>query len=91
MHSTISYRGDNTGRRSINDMVRWFGLAKSKTIIVMMQNAKAYKAQHPEWDCNKFLNGVCMAIEMGGVSGEPVRRLFAHYLGEEVLQDWINS
>ncbi len=36
-------------------------------------------------------NAMCFAIEMGGVSGHPVLRLFAKFFGEDVLAAWIAS
>lgn len=74
----VSYKGDNTGRRAINDLIRWFGLDKSKMI---------YRAVRDCHNCND-LDSVNMAISMGGVSGEPVRRLIAHIHGEATLEMW---
>lgn len=91
MQQTVNYKGDNTGRRAINDLLRWFGLAQSKFIIGEMPRARDFARRHPEWNSNKFLNGACFAIEIGGVQGEPIRRLFAHYLGEARLQAWLNE
>lgn len=78
MSYEISYRGDNTKRAAINDLIRWFGLSKSKLII------RSMRACHNCAD----IDGLDFAISMGGVSGEPVRRLIAYCHGESVLEMW---
>ena len=77
-HYTVSYRGDNSGRKAINDLIGWFGLNKSKLIIRGMRACKTFSD----------IDGVDMAIGFGGVTGEPVRRLISYCFGEEVLQAW---
>ena len=81
MHTTISYKGDNTKRRAICDLCRWFGLSKSKLIIRGVRAAQTYGD----------LDELNMVIGFGGCEGEPVRRLFAHVHGEPVLQTWFNQ
>lgn len=83
MTMEISYKGDNTGRQAINDLIRWFGLSKTKKVMRCMRAKPNPSIAH--------MNMVCMAIEIGGVSGEPVRRLFAYVWGEERLADWLKS
>lgn len=91
MQTEISYRGDNTDHRALLNLVQWFGYRKSMLIFRELRNAKRYLDAHPTWDPNQFLNTTCFAIEMGGVSGHPVRRLFAKFFGEDVLAAWIAS
>lgn len=87
----ISYKGDNSDRRALLDLVRWFGFKRSRVIWKEFRNAKVYITNHPEWDPTQFLNGSVMAIEFGGVSGHPVRCLIRKFFGDEVLQAWIES
>jgi hypothetical protein len=81
MKTEISYRGDNTKRRAINDLIRWFGLSKSKLIIREVRKCRTMGD----------LDGINIAIAFGGCEGEPVRRLFAHIHGEDALARWIKS
>jgi hypothetical protein len=81
MHTEISYRGDNSGRRAINDLIRWFGLGKSKYIFRACRQCKTMQD----------LNCISIGVGIGGVSGEPVRRLIAYCHGEETLARWIKS
>jgi hypothetical protein len=81
MAVTVSYRGDNTGRRAIIDLIRWFGLHKSKIIFRAVRQCETFQ----ELDqCN-------MAISFGGVQGEPVRRLIAYCHSDDVLARWIKA
>lgn len=89
MHYDVSYKGDNTGRRAINDMFRYIGLNRSK---IVLRTAKAYAVIEDEAERNRKYNGLCCQIEFFcGVSGEPIRRLFAYVGGDEQLQSWLNS
>lgn len=81
MHTTISYKGDNTKRRAIIDLIGWYGLSKSKLIFRSVRAAKTIKD----------LDNCDMAICFSGVTGEPVRRLFAYCHGEHVLDFWMNA
>lgn len=74
----VSYKGDNSGRRAINDLIGWFGLSKSKLIFRGVRAAKTFAD----------IDRMDMAISFGGVSGEPVRRLYAHIHTEGVLEEW---
>lgn len=91
MHYDVSYKGDKDGRRAINDLIGWFGLSKSKLSIKTVKEVRDYKATHPDYDPNKMLNSISMSISFGGVSGHPVRALFEHYLGREILENWMKS
>ena len=85
----VSYVGDNSKRRAINDLCRYIGLGPSK---VVCREARRIAAIENEEQRNKAYNGLSFQISMFlGVSGEPVRRLFAHYGGEAQLESWLKS
>lgn len=85
----VSYKGDNDGRRAVRDLVSWFGFRKSLLIFRDLYKARRFFKAHPEKDLNSYLSRVDLLLCMGGVSGEPVRRLFARVFGEEALQKWL--
>lgn len=87
----VSYKGDNSDHRALLDLVRWFGFKKSLLIFRSFRDSAAYFKANPEGSVNKWLDGAVFSIEMGGVSGHPVRRLIARFFGEQVLSDWIAS
>jgi len=80
-HVIISYKGDNNGRRAIIDLIRWFGLRKSKLIFRSVRAAKTFAD----------LDKCDMAMSFGGCSGEPVRRLIAHIHGQNVVDAWVKA
>ena len=80
MHTTINYTGDNNDHRAIIDLIRWFGLSKSKLIF---RGFRAYKE-----DVHGINQLIITISIIGGVSGHPVRRLVAYCCGEEMLQKW---
>lgn len=80
-HVNINYAGDNSGRRAICDLIRWFGLRRS---ILIIRKLKACKTLAD-------LDRVDMVCCFGGVQGEPVRRLIAYIHGERVLSRWCAS
>ena len=81
MHMEISYKDDITGRKAMCDLVRWFGISKSKLIIRGLRGCKKYGD----------IDSMNFAISFGGVEGEPVRRIISHVLGEQVLTTWIDE
>ena len=81
MSYEISYRGDNTGRRALNDLIGYIGLSRSKIIFRAMRSATTFA----DLDAATIMASFC------GVSGEPVRRLIARCHGESVLAAWSNA
>lgn len=88
--------GKDEDRQAILDLVQWFGWKKALLIFRYLRDLKSW------WEDSsgmpgakevllKKLNATCFSVEMGGVSGHPVRRLFARFFGEKILQDWIES
>lgn len=88
MHRDISYKGDNSDHRALNDLCQWFGFKRS---LLIFREAQRISRIADESERNKALDGLCFAVEMAGVSGHPVRRLFAHFIGEDGLASWIKS
>lgn len=81
MGYTISYKGDNSGRRAINDFIRYVGLRRAKVLFRLCRNARVY-GQLDEFN---------FYSSFAGVQGEPVRRVIAHYHGESKLAIWCNE
>ena len=80
-HVKIDYTDDNSGRRAIIDLVRWFGLSCSKQIFRAVRDAQTFAD----------LDSIDRAILFGGVTGEPVRRLIEYYHGPLGLAAWSAS
>ena len=78
MGYTISYKGDNSGRRAINVFIRYVGLHRAKIPCRLCRNAITYG----QLDSFDFYSS------FAGVQGEPVRRVIAHYHGERALAIW---
>jgi len=84
-----SYVGDNTGREAVCDLFAYIGLNRSK---IVLREAKRIAAVEDEIERNKLYNGLSATISfILGVSGEPVRRLFAYVGGESQLESWLKS
>lgn len=89
MHYEVSYAGVNDPRRAIIDMIQYIGLHRS---VIVLREAKRIARIEDDVQRNKGYNGLCAQIEIFcGVSGEPIRRLFAYCGGEEQLQSWLDS
>lgn len=87
-HHSISYAGDNSDRRALLDLVQWLGFRRS---ILVWRQMRWIKQQSAELQL-KALDRLDMELNLlCGVSGHPVRRLFAKFVGEEQLVAWINS
>ena len=88
MHYDVSYKGDNDDRRAVRDLVQWFGFRKSMLIARAVKSAARMSDDEKR---NNYLNSLCFSIEMGGVSGHPVRRAIARWGSEEMLANWLAS
>lgn len=97
MHYEVSYKGQNSDRKALLDLVEWFGFKKSLLVFRSIRQIrdwwKHWEGRGDEAKAKLFqtLNGHAFAIEMGGVSGEPVRALLRKYLGEDLVKEWIAS
>lgn len=95
MHTNVSYKGRDP-RDSILDLVQWFGFRKSLGIFrhfraIQVWYAENQEAEGAEQAMIKAMNGATFAIEIGGVSGEPVRQLVKRFFGDTLYQKWIES
>lgn len=76
MHYEISYKGDNSDRRAINDWVGWMGMKRAKLLI-------AFVKQGGTWKQFDFYCG------FAGVSGKPNIATFEHFAGRKLTdEDW---
>lgn len=77
----ISYKGDNSDRRALNDFVHYVGLTPAKLLIRLLRAAKTLA----DIDRADFYCG------FAGVQGEPVRALIRHIHGLPIFVAWQNS
>lgn len=88
MHYDVSYRGDTNDHRALLDLCQWLGFRRS---LVAFRTARQIGQLTDATARNHALNALNIGIAIAGVEGEPVRRLFARYVGEDGLQEWIRS
>jgi len=88
MATYISYT-NRTDRDAVLDLTRWLGFSKS---LMVFKYLRYYAQPHiPEDKQISEMNRMSFMLEMAGVSGHPVRRLFARFFGEAKLELWLAS
>jgi hypothetical protein len=74
----VSYKGDNSGRRAVNDWVQWLGMKRSK----MLARVARGTSTDPDLPCStptERWNTFNLCCGFAGVSGQPVREAFKHF------------
>lgn len=87
MHTDISYKGDNSPRRAIVDLIQWFGFRRARQLCRLAAGKPAFGNPGIE-DLSERWNTFNWACGFGGVSGHPVRETFKHFarLTQEELE-----
>lgn len=76
MHYEISYKGDNSDRRAINDWVNWLGLRRAKLLAGLVKQGGTWK----QFD---------FYCSFAGVSGKPNIAAYEHFAGRKLTDaDW---